>query len=141
MSVRTDGTCEARAIALLQRGIEGPVVMLNLLRFREVADYSATPDLAPDSPVSGAAAFDAYVAAIRPLLAESGGEVLFSGAGGAFLVGPEAERWDRVMLIRQASVERFLSWASDRTYLEGIGHRTAALADSRLLPIVEDRVI
>jgi hypothetical protein len=29
--------------ALFMRGIKGPLVMLNLLRFRQVADYSATP--------------------------------------------------------------------------------------------------
>lgn len=29
------------------RGIEGSVVMLNLLRFREVADYSGSPDWRP----------------------------------------------------------------------------------------------
>ena len=29
------------------RGITGPVVMLNLLRFRAIADYAATPELAP----------------------------------------------------------------------------------------------
>lgn len=30
-----------------QRGLEGGIVMLNLLRFREIADYSANPELAP----------------------------------------------------------------------------------------------
>jgi hypothetical protein len=38
--------------ALIMRNISGPVVMLNLLRFRKVADYSATPQLAPASPIS-----------------------------------------------------------------------------------------
>jgi len=45
------------------RGIAGPVVMLNLLRFRAIADYSASPELAPSLPISGAAAFDRYVIA------------------------------------------------------------------------------
>ena len=40
----------------LLRGIEGEVVMLNLLRFRDVADYSATPELRPDEPISGSEA-------------------------------------------------------------------------------------
>lgn len=38
------------------RNIQGPVVMLNLMRFRSVADYSAVPDLSPASPISGEAA-------------------------------------------------------------------------------------
>lgn len=39
--------------ALFSRGLTGPVVMLNLVRLRVVADYSATPDLAPPAPISG----------------------------------------------------------------------------------------
>jgi hypothetical protein len=31
----------------------------------------------------------------------------------------------------------FVAFASDRDYLSGIGHRTAALEDSRLLPLIE----
>src|ERR1700745_2922862 len=42
--------------ALVARQLQGSVVMLNLLRFREVADYSANPALAPDKPISGAKA-------------------------------------------------------------------------------------
>ena len=132
------GPTEAQAIALLNRGIDGPVVMLNLLRFRDVADYSATPGLAPATPISGADAFALYVAATRPHLEASGGEILFSGRGAEYFIGPEAARWDKVMLIRQISVARFLDWATHDGFLEGAGHRTAALADSRLLPIVED---
>ncbi|MEO6303022.1 MAG: DUF1330 domain-containing protein, partial [Bacteroidia bacterium] len=40
--------------------------------------------------------------------------------------------------IRQNSVADFIAFASDKEYLKGIGHRTAALEDSRLLPLVED---
>jgi hypothetical protein len=36
-----------------------------------------------------------------------------------------------------ASVDDFFAFASNPAYLAGIGHRTAALEDSRLLPIVE----
>jgi len=39
------------------RGIEGSFVTLNLLRFRDVADYSQTPGLAPASPIRGETAF------------------------------------------------------------------------------------
>lgn len=31
----------------MARSLQGSVVMLNLLRFRDIADYSATPQLAP----------------------------------------------------------------------------------------------
>lgn len=121
----------------MQRRISGPLVMLNLLRFRAVADYSASPELAPALPISGAAAFERYVAHTLPLLRAHGGELMFLGAGAGFLIGPADERWDQVMLVRQRSVEDFIAFASDGPYLAGLGHRTAAIEDSRLLPVVE----
>lgn len=125
--------------ALVRRGITGEVVMLNLLRFREIADYTATPELAPERPISGAEAFERYIAHTLPLLRASGGDLVFLGEGGALLIGPEDERWDAVMLVRQQSVETFISFAANEAILAGLGHRTAAVEDSRLLPLVESK--
>lgn len=127
---------QASGRALFTRGIAGEVVMLNLLRLREVADYAAAPDLAPERPISGAEAYDRYIAHALPYLTESGGELMFLGEGGSFLIGPESERWDRAMLVRQSSVQAFMAFASHDAYLAGLGHRTAAVEDSRLLPLV-----
>jgi len=123
--------------AFFARGIQGKVVMLNLLRFRAVADYSAAPQLAPAAPIAGETAFRLYVRHTLPYLEESGGRILFYGRGGDYLIGPLAERWDVAMLIEQSSTASFLAFASNPAYLEGIGHRTAALEDSRLLPLEE----
>ncbi|WP_293794885.1 DUF1330 domain-containing protein [uncultured Bosea sp.] len=97
---------------LFRRNIVGEVVMLNLLRFRDIADYAATPELTPT------------------------GAMLFIGEGGPFFIGPENERWDRAMLVRQSSVQNFIAFASHEGYLAGYGHRLAAIEDSRLLPLV-----
>ncbi|NYE28798.1 hypothetical protein HDE78_001754 [Rhodanobacter sp. K2T2] len=117
------------------RQMTGSVVMLNLLRFRETADYSATPGLAPQMPITGAAAFRRYIEHTLPYLRETGGDLLFLGVGGAFFIGPSTERWDMAMLVRQRSVESFLAFASHEDYMAGMGHRTAAIEDSRLLPL------
>ena len=121
--------------AMMQRGLRGPVFMLNLLHLRTVADYSAFPDLAPSVPISGAEAYDRYISHTLPFLKQSGGDLMFYGEGGPLLIGPDAERWDRVMLVRQNSIEDFIAFANHQEYLKGIGHRTAALEDSRLLPL------
>lgn len=121
---------------LVRRGIAGEIVMLNLLRLRDVADYAAAPELAPAQPISGAEAFDRYIAHTRPHLEASGGSLLFLAEGGPFLIGPQTEHWDRVMLVRQRSVQDFIAFAGNAAYLAGIGHRTAAVADSRLLPLI-----
>ena len=64
---------------------------------------------------------------------------MFLGNGGHYLIGPSEERWDAVMLVRQSSAAAFLAFASNPDCLAGLGHRTAALQDSRLLPLVESR--
>lgn len=122
------------------RGITGPVTMLNLLRFRDVADYTHAPELADDKPVSGSEAFQRYIDHTLPFLRESGGDMIFIGKGGPWLIGPPDERWDLMMLIRQNSVESFMAWAANPEYLAGIGHRTAAIEDSRMLPLIENPI-
>jgi hypothetical protein len=124
-------------IAFMRDAPTGELVMLNLLLFRDVADYSANPELAPERPISGAEAYDRYIAHTMPYLRASGGEVLFSFEAGSFLIGPEDERWDRALLVRQTGIEAYLAFAGNAAYLAGLGHRTAALADSRLLPLTE----
>lgn len=95
----------------------GPVVMLNLPRFRAVADDAAHPQLAPPAPISG--------------------EVLFIGSARAFPIGPESERRNAEMRVRQRDAQAFLAFASDPACMAGTGHRVAAPEDSRLLPPTE----
>jgi len=121
----------------IKRNISGNVVMLNLLRFKKVADYSEFPHLAPLEPITGAMAYQLYMEHTLPFLKKSGGEIMFYGEGGNFLIGPPDEHWDAVLLIRQQSTSSFIDFASNTEYTHGIGHRTAALKDSRLLPINE----
>lgn len=123
--------------ALYQRGITGGLVIVNLLRFRAVADYSTAPHMAPPEPMSGEAAYGLYIRHTLPILEHSGGSVMFLGRGGNFLIGPADERWDAALIVRQASMEAFMAFASNAEYLAGIPHRTAALEDSRLLPLEE----
>jgi hypothetical protein len=113
----------------------GEVVMLNLLRFRDQADYSHAPKLEPEGGISGEGAYRLYMEAITPLLEASGGALLFAGTADHFLIGPAQERWDFTMLVRQSSAQSFLAFASDPAAQVATCHRTAALVDSRLLPL------
>lgn len=126
---------EAQQRSLLDHDRPGPVVMLNLLRFREIADYETSPQLAPATPISGTDAYTRYAKGTLPLLMNHDAELLFRGEASAFLIGPETERWDQVLLIRYPSLAVFLAFTTDPRYLAVAGHRTAALEDSRLLPM------
>ncbi len=118
---------------------QGAVVMLNLIRFRDLADYSETPELTSAEPLTGREAYAIYLEQMEPLLKQSGGELMFSGKADDFLIGPSDEKWDQVLLVRQASRASFLAFASDPESALVTAHRTAAVADSRLLPLWQDR--
>ena len=113
---------------------KGKVVMLNLLKFRETADYTGLDAIKPDEAISGKQAYKLYTEHTLPILDKMGSKVLYFGTASNFLIGPESETWDAVLLVEHESAAKFISFAQDPEYLKGAGHRTAALADSRLLP-------
>jgi uncharacterized protein (DUF1330 family) len=130
---------DAQGASLFSKSGAGSVTMLNLLRFRDEADYSASPELAPSGQSTGREAFRRYVDHTLPLLEQRGGELVLLADADGWFIGPEDEQWDQVMLVRQQSLQAFLAFASDEEYLAGLGHRTAALTDSRLLPLFGTR--
>lgn len=129
-----DSTYEA-VEALIGAGITGPLDVLTLLRFRDVADYVRTPDLAPEAPISGEAAYEEYEAMIRPVLDRLDSKVLYDGHPTRMLIGPPDEVWDRIAIVRHVSVPTMLGFAEHPEFLSAIGHRQAALADCRVMPI------
>lgn len=108
-----------------------PIVMVNLLRFRERADYSATGIDA--DPASGKEAYERYGRAVVKLLWREGGQLLWAGNVRTALVAPSYERWDQVALVYYPSRAAFVRMVSSEEYRKIIGHRTAALEDSRLI--------
>ena len=56
----------------MMRQIKGPVILLNLIRFRTIADYSTTPELMPKVSISGEQAYQLYIEHTLPFLTESG---------------------------------------------------------------------
>lgn len=103
-----------------------PIVMLNLLRFKERADGI-------DEGMSGREAYALYGEASAPFLAAVGGRLLSAVEASEVVIGPEQEEWDMALLVEYPSRERFLQMASDPGYLAIHEHRAAALADSRLI--------
>ncbi|MFW0786414.1 DUF1330 domain-containing protein [Gordonia sp. CPCC 206044] len=110
-----------------------PVTMLNLLRFREVADYSDAVDLTPEEPISGAEAYRVYSRAALPHLEKAGAEVVFHGDCGPTVIGPVDEQWDTMLLVRYPNPTAFRTMITSPDYQALARHRTAAVADSRLI--------
>ncbi|KAF2812304.1 uncharacterized protein BDZ99DRAFT_518160 [Mytilinidion resinicola] len=111
-----------------------PIFMLNLLRYRPTAAYTAPTDL---PQVSGHEAYHArYVPALRPLMAANGSVPIFLGRVYAALCGPaEGERWDEVAIVMYPSVAAFKEMVGSETYKKECEmHRRAALEEWRLVP-------
>ncbi len=136
MTKHIDVTEEAGR-AFFTSNTQGEVVMLNLLKYNKWADYSQDKSLEPENEISGKDAYRIYMKEVVPHLDAAESEVLFMGKCDSFLIGPQDEKWDEMILVKHKSKERFLEFASNDAYLKVKGHRTAALEDSRLLPIVE----
>ena len=122
--------------AFIGAQIDGPVHMLNLLRFRDVADYTDAPDLAPDGQISGRAAYDRYAEEVQPLLERVEAEVALLGETAPPVIGPDEETWDLALVVRYPKRDAFVRMVTSADYAALAGHRTAAVADSRLIPIV-----
>lgn len=105
-----------------------PIVMLNLLRFRDVADYGDGR-----APVSGKKAYARYSRGVLPLLLEVGGSPLWMGRARAGVIVPDGESWDEVLLVHYPSRHAFMRMVRSEAYQRVMIHRTAALSDSRLI--------
>ena len=125
---------EAQLAVVGEFEADRPVVMLNLLRFRDIADYSDHPDLAPVAPISGAEAYQRYGEAALAHLGDVGASVEYFASCGPTVIGPEGERWDMILLVRYPNPAAFLTMVTKPEYQALAGHRAAALVDSRLVP-------
>ena len=130
-----DATPESGKNFFLTFQQQGKVVMLNLLKYRSKADYTHAKELDPGEELTGREAYQLYMKHTRPVLEQAGSKVLFYGDCGHFLIGPDNEKWDTMLLVEHESAEKFIAFAQNPDYLKTAGHRKAALEDSRLLPI------
>jgi uncharacterized protein (DUF1330 family) len=94
---------------------KGPVLMLNLLKFKEDG---------------GMESYMAYSEAVAPMLEKVGGDVFYSGLPAERLIGEE--QWDLVALVRYPSRGAFLDMVTSDEY-QAIAHlREQALMRSVL---------
>jgi uncharacterized protein (DUF1330 family) len=117
---------EQQLADLMASADDGPVVMLNLLRFKNQADGI-------DEGVSGAEAYARYSAATEPFLRGVGGRLQVALRAEATVIGPDEREWDLVLLVEYPSRAKFLEMAANPEYLKIHAHREAAVAESRLI--------
>lgn len=101
-----------------------PIVMVNLLKFKEKADY---PD-GRDADLSGREAYMRYGQAMGQLVAENGGRMIFSGRTNMTLIGEVEEDWDVVALVEYKSRKSMQQITQSPDYAAIEEHRNAGLA-------------
>ena len=109
-----------------------PILMLNLIRYRDVADYG---DGASD--ISGAEAYRRYGETSGPIFSRVGGEIVWRGRPELVLTGPLDEQWDAAFIARYPHAGAFFEMVTDADYREAVKHRTAAVLTSRLIRMGE----
>jgi uncharacterized protein (DUF1330 family) len=104
--------------ALVNSELDGPVVMLNLLKYKARAD---------DGAGSGSDAYRKYGDAAVEMIEARGGKVIWAGRAEQVLIGDPAEPWDTVLLVQYPSRAAFIEMVSTPEYEQAHEHREAGL--------------
>jgi uncharacterized protein (DUF1330 family) len=103
---------------LASRRDEGPVVMLNLLKYKRRAD---------GGDLTGQEEYRSYGDAAVAMIEERGGSVLWAGRADKVLIGDPTEDWDHVLLVQYPSRAAFLDMVGQPAYQEAHRHRESGL--------------
>jgi uncharacterized protein (DUF1330 family) len=119
----------SRVEALMADDSGGPVVMVNLLRFRAKAVYS---DGRP-SDLTGRQAYNLYAAPMQNVIEQGGGKVLFGGDIASLVIGDVADLWDTYVLVEYPSAATFAAIVTSPEVAEIGVHRAAGLEGQLLI--------
>ena len=103
---------------------DGPMCMVNLLKFREKAEYAngSEPEL------SGRDAYLRYGAGVQACIAAVGGRARFSGFVTDLMLGEVEELWDMVAIAEYPSRAAMMKMVQSPEYQAITKHRDAGLA-------------
>jgi uncharacterized protein (DUF1330 family) len=122
----------AERIADLKADSTGkPIVMLNLLKFRERAQYAD----GRTSELSGRDAYMLYGEKMQQLVEHEGGRMIFSGQIMSLVIGTVEDMWDVAALVEYPSSAAFARIVTSPE-VAAIGiHRSAGLAGQLLIRV------
>ena len=134
-SVFAEENNTAEVEAWLEREFRGlpddqPIYMLNMLRFRDKAEYLKGTEFS-EKGWTGAEAYAEYGKLVQPMASALGATTSAGWTPQRVLDGPDGERWDAIFVARYPSQKEFIKMISSEAYQKVSFHRTAALADGR----------
>lgn len=108
----------------MDSSVEGPIAMVNLLKFKEKAEYSDERE----TDLSGVEAYGIYARGVAKTLAMVGGKMLFFGNVSRLMLGEVEELWDQVAIAQYPSRAAMLEMMQLPEYQAIHIHRDAGLA-------------
>lgn len=109
--------------ALQAEGPEGPIYMVNLLKFKETADY----DDGRETTLSGREAYMLYGEGVSALLGEVGGAAMFTAPVTGLTLGVVEDLWDLVAIAMYPSRKAMLEMMMSPAMAALSPHRSAGL--------------
>ena len=106
--------------------------MLNLIKFRDLADY---PEGHPNhgKGLTGREAYAIYLEGFQRLVAGDGAAMIWEAQQECVVTGPAGE-WDEVFVMGYPNSGVFMAMVKNEEYVRDVvPHRSAAVADSRLI--------
>jgi len=111
----------------LQSAGDGPVCLLNLLKFKPRASYHDGED------ITGAQAYARYAKAFGDYVRPYGVEAIYGGKTLAALIGEGEIKWDAAAIVKYPSASLMLELTSSDTYRKLHKHRRAGLEGQLLI--------
>ena len=115
--------------ALRDRATGEPIAMLNLLKFKDTAEYE---DGRP-CDLTGQQAYKLYSSAFREIMEPRGVRILYAGGTRGVLIGGGDDLWDEVAVIQYPNTQVMLDMLRDETYQAAQQHRAAGLEGQLLI--------
>ena len=117
-------TSQERIAEMMASGPDGPIYMLNLLKFKDRAEYE--DGRATD--LTGREAYGLYGSEVSKLIGEYGGEVTFVADVTFLALGQVEDLWDEVAIAKYPNRAALLKMSSSSEWQAISVHRAAGLA-------------
>ena len=124
---------QAQMEGFAEPGPDGPIYMLNLLKFKAKAEY---PD-GRETTLTGQQAYAIYGAEVVAHLAKVGGAPMFSARVERLMLGEVEELWDSAAIAMYPSRQAMMDMMSSPDYQASAIHRAAGLAGQLNIELAE----
>ena len=109
---------------MAETGPEGPIFMVNLLKFKDKAEYAD----GRETDLTGREAYQLYGAGVAGLLPEYGGQIFFVADVTFLSLGQVEDLWDEIAIAAYPDRNALFRMSSSQEWQDLSVHRAAGLA-------------